>query len=176
VLSRNAALTPDQVKARLVSTARPMATNDPNRVGSGIVDAYAATASNSTDAANQGLQPSTGTGSLQLSRGSTGVNINIGTTLDALGNPVPIMAPVVDNMTAQNLPLDVTSYLSTDWTASTWYASTWYASTWYASTWYASTWYASTWYASTWYASTWYDSTWYASTWYASTWYADDWA
>jgi serine protease AprX len=176
VLSRNAALTPDQVKARLVSTARPMLVNDANRVGSGVIDAYAATASNSTAAANQGVEPSAGTGSLQLSRGTTGVNINLGTSVDSLGNPVPIMAPVVGLLTAQNQLLDPVSYLSTEWTASTWYASTWYASTWYASTWYASTWYASTWYASTWYASTWYDSTWYASTWYASTWYADEWA
>jgi serine protease AprX len=171
VLSRNASLSPDQVKARLVNSARHIGVTDVNRVGSGLLDAYAATASNSTVAANQGVEPSTGTGSLQLSRGNTGDNINIGTVTDALGNPVPVMSPVTGLVTAQNQLLDVNAYLSGDWNASTWYASTWYASTWYASTWYASTWYASTWYASTW-----YDSTWYASTWYASTWYADDWA
>src|SRR4051812_37211947 len=171
VLSRNAALTPDQVKARFIDTAHAAALADPNRVGAGVIDAYAATASNSTAAANQGLQSSDGTGSLQLSRGNTGVNIQTGTVLDALGNPVPVLTPVTALLTVQNTLLDVQSYLSGDWTASTWYASTWYASTWYASTWYASTWYASTWYASTWYA-----STWYASTWYASTWYADEWA
>ena len=159
VLSRTPSLTPDQVKSRLVTTTKQIAsTNDPNRVGSGLLDAYAATVSNSTAAANQGLERSNGTGSLQLSRGSTGVNINTGTVLDSLGNPVldslgnpvPIMTPVVDRLTAQNQILDVTSYLTGDWNASTWYASTWYASTWYASTWYASTWYASTWYADDW--------------------------
>jgi serine protease AprX len=180
VLSRNAALTPDQVKARLVNTTRPMAA-DAMRVGSGVLDAYAATASNSTAAANQGLQPSDGTGSLQLSRGSTGVTIQTGTALDSLGNLVPVYTPVTGPMTPQNTLLDVPSYLSGDWNSSTWYSSTWYSSTWYSSTWYSSTWYSSTWYSSTWYSSTWwsstwYSSTWYSSTWYSSTWYADDWA
>jgi serine protease AprX len=171
VLSRNASLTPDQVKARLVGTTNPGPVSDPNRVGSGVLNAYAATVSDSTAAANQGLQQSDGSGSLQAARGSTGVNIQTGTAADSLGNVTPIMGPVTGLLTVQNTLLNVPAYLSGEWTASTWYASTWYASTWYASTWYASTWYASTWYASTW-----YDSTWYASTWYASTWYANDWA
>jgi serine protease AprX len=165
VLSRNASLTPDQVKSRLVSTTHRLAINDVNRVGSGLLDAYAATMSNSTAAANQGVEPSTGTGSLQLSRGNTGVNIQTGTVLDALGNPVPIMTPVTGLLTVQNTLLDIPNYLNGDWTSSTWYSSTWYSSTWYSSTWYSSTWYSSTWYSSTWYSSTWYSSTWYASDW-----------
>jgi serine protease AprX len=173
VLSRTPSLTPDQVKSRLVTTTRRAPVTDINRVGSGVLDAYAATMSNSTAAANQGLQPSDGTGSLQLSRGNTGVNIKTGTVLDELGNPVldplgnpvPIMTPVAGLLTVQNTLLDVPAYLSGEWSTSTWYTSTWYTSTWYTSTWYTSTWYTSTWYTSTWYTSTWYTSTWYADDW-----------
>jgi serine protease AprX len=168
VLSRNAGLSPDQVKSRLVSTAKRLTANDVNRVGAGLVDAYAATMSNSTAAATQGVQPSTGTGSLQLSRGSTAIKIATGAVvddqgnlvLDPLGLPIPISTPVCDLLTAQNTLLDLPSYLSGEWTSSTWYSSTWYSSTWYSSTWYSSTWYSSTWYSSTWYSSTWYASDW----------------
>jgi serine protease AprX len=153
-LSRNPGLTPDQVKARLVDTARRGPVLDVNRIGSGVLDAYAATASDSTAAANQGLAQSDGTGSLQASRGSLVDSVQTGTVLDALGNPVPVLAPVTGELTAQLLPFDRVAY-SGDWTASQWYASQWYASQWYASQWYASQWYASQWYASQWYANEW---------------------
>jgi serine protease AprX len=176
VLSRNAALTPDQVKARLVNTARPGPVADVNRVGAGVLDAFAATVSNSTAAANEGLQASNGTGSLQASRGTLNTAVLTGTLYDALGNRIPVLSPVTNQLTAQLTPFDQLAYTTGEWTGSTWYGSTWYGSTWYGSTWYGSTWYGSTWYGSTWYGSTWYGSTWYGSTWYGSTWYADDWA
>jgi serine protease AprX len=165
VLSRNASLTPDQVKARLVDTARTGPVTDRNRVGAGWLDAYAATASDSTASANQGVTPSVGTGSLQSSRGSLADHIQTGTIVDALGNIVPVYLTVCGLLTGQNTLLDVPNYLYGDWTTSTWYTSTWYTSTWYTSTWYTSTWYTSTWYTSTWYTSTWYTSTWYADEW-----------
>jgi serine protease AprX len=159
VLSRNPALTPDQVKARFMDTARPAPVADPNRVGAGVLDVYAATASNSLAAANQGLQRSDGSGSLQLSRGSLQVQIKTGTILDATGAVIPITCAITGELTAQGLPFDRVAY-SGPWTASQWYASQWYASQWYASQWYASQWYASQWYASQWYASQWYASSW----------------
>ena len=125
VLSRNPLLTPDQVKARLTNTAKPAPSSDPNRVGAGVLDAYAATASNSLAAANQGLQQSDGTGSLQLSRGSTGVKIQTGIIEDGLGNVMPILLDVAGEMTAQNLPFDRVGFYG-PWTTSSWYTSSWY--------------------------------------------------
>jgi serine protease AprX len=149
VLSRNDTLSPDQVKARLVDTARRGPVLDVNRIGSGVLDAYAATASNSTAAANQGLQQSDGSGSLQASRGSLVDAVTTGTVLDALGNPVPVLAPVTGELTAQMLPFDRVAY-SGDWTVSSWYVSSWYVSSWYVSSWYVSSWYVSSWYADEW--------------------------
>jgi serine protease AprX len=154
VLSRNDALTPDQVKARLVGTARRGPVLDVNRIGSGVLDAYAATASDSTAAANQGLQQSDGSGSLQASRGTYVDAVQTDTILDALGNPVPVLAPVAGELTAQMLPFDRIDY-SGDWTVSSWYVSSWYVSSWYVSSWYVSSWYVSSWYVSSWYADEW---------------------
>jgi serine protease AprX len=149
VLSRNDTLSPDQVKARLVDTARRGPVLDVNRIGSGVLDAYAATASNSTAAANQGLQQSDGSGSLQASRGSLVDAVTTGTVLDALGNPVPVLGPVTGELTAQMLPFDRIGYRG-DWTVSSWYVSSWYVSSWYVSSWYVSSWYVSSWYADEW--------------------------
>lgn len=165
VLNRNPSLTPDQVKARLVDTASPGPVTDRTLVGAGWLNAYGATMSNSTASANQGLTPSTGAGSLQLSRGSLADNIQTGTVLDVLGQVLPVYTCVSGLLTAQNTLFDPLAYFHGDWTSSTWYSSTWYSSTWYSSTWYSSTWYSSTWYSSTWYSSTWYSSTWYANEW-----------
>jgi serine protease AprX len=160
VLSRNPALTPDQVKARLVDTARPGPVTDRSRVGAGWLDAEAATLSDSTRAANAGLRWSDGTGSLQASRGSTTVRISTGTVLDPVLGPLPVLTVLNGDLTAQNRPFDAEAFRSGEWSASQWYASQWYASQWYASQWYASQWYASQWYASQWYASQWYGNQW----------------
>jgi serine protease AprX len=165
VLDRTPALTPDQVKARLVDTAAAGPVTDRNRVGAGWLDAYAATMSDSTRAANQGLVPSTGAGSLQLSRGSLADNIQTGTVVNALGVAVPVYTCVTGLLTAQNTLFDPLTYFSGDWTTSSWYTSSWYTSSWYTSSWYTSSWYTSSWYTSSWYTSSWYDGTWYASTW-----------
>ncbi len=165
VLNRTPSLTPDQVKARLVDTAREGPVTDASKVGAGWLDAYAATTSDSTRAANQGLTPSTGAGSLQLSRGSLADNIQTGTVVDLLGHVLPVYSCVSGLLTAQNTLWDPLTYFNGDWTTSSWYTSSWYTSSWYTSSWYTSSWYTSSWYTSSWYTSSWYDSNWYAADW-----------
>jgi serine protease AprX len=150
VLSRTPSLTPDQVKARLVDSARPGPVTDPQRVGAGWLDAEAATLSDSTRAANQGLSWSDGSGPLQASRGTLGIEIETDTVLDPVLGPLPVLTLVHGDLTAQNLLLDAEQFRSGEWSASQWYASQWYASQWYASQWYASQWYASQWYGHSW--------------------------
>ena len=121
--------------------------------------------SNSSRAANQGLVPSTGAGSLQLSRGSLADNIQTGTVVNPLGVAVPVFSCVSGLLTAQNTLFDPLAYFNGDWTTSSWYTSSWYTSSWYTSSWYTSSWYTSSWYTSSWYTSSWYDGNWYASSW-----------
>jgi serine protease AprX len=170
VLNRTPSLTPDQVKARLVDTAGAGPVMDRTRVGAGWLDTYAATMSDSTASANQGLTRSSGIGSLQLSRGSLADNIQTGTVVNALGLVVPVYSCVTGLLTAQNRLFDPITYFNGDWTTSSWYTSSWYTSSWYTSSWYTSSWYTSSWYTSSWYTSSWYTSSWYTSSWYASDW------
>ena len=160
VLSRNPSLTPDQVKARLVDTARRGPSQDPQRVGAGWVDAEAATLSDSTREANQGLAWSDGSGTLQASRGTLSVQVETGTIVDPVLGPMPVLTLLQGDLTAQNLQFDYEAFRSGEWTASSWWASSWWASSWWASSWWASSWWASSWWASSWWASSWWGQEW----------------
>jgi serine protease AprX len=136
VLQRNPGLNPNQVKQRLTTTASRAPVSDPNTAGKGVLNAYAATMSNDLTEANNGVQFSDGTGSLQASRGSYSVQMQTGTVIDILGHVLPVYVDLVGQLTGQNTVFDPVEYFGTDWTASHWYASHWYASHWYASHWY----------------------------------------
>ena len=162
MLSANPTMTPDRVKYALTSTARPDASTDRMAVGSGIIDAYGATFSAPAGLANQGLGRSSGTGSLQASRGTVSVQLSA-----SAGGVV-----VSGNLTTQLTTFDPLNYTTVSWTGSSWYGSSWYGSSWYGSSWYGSSWYGSSWYGSSWYGqpdgSSWYGSSWYGSSWYGA--------
>jgi serine protease AprX len=154
VLSANPELTPNQIKARLVDSARTGPVTDPQRVGAGWLNAEAATFSTSTRSANQGLAWSDGSGTLQASRGSLKIQIETGTIIDPILGPLPLLTTVEGDLTAQNLLFDYEAFRG-EWSASSWWASSWWASSWWASSWWASSWWASSWWASSWWSGGW---------------------
>jgi len=149
---------PDRIKFALMSTARNVASNDANDVGSGEIDVYGALNAPS-GLANQGVTPGNGMGSLDLSRGSVQTQLDdpTGTVLSGM-------------QTAQLLTFSNLLYVTTPWTSLTWPVSQFAGSGWYGSGWYGSGWYGSGWYGSGWYGqpggSGWYGSGWYGSGWY----------
>jgi subtilisin family serine protease len=159
MLQADPGMVPDRVKYALAATARDTATDDPMAVGAGLVDAHAASFAAPAGVANQGLDQSTGLGSLDASRGSARVRV-------ASGLP----AVVSGLFTAQLGLWRPVQALHGPWTGSSWYGSSWYGSSWYGSSWYGSSWYGSSWYGSSWYGgfegSSWYGSSWYGSSWY----------
>lgn len=136
LLSYAPGLTPDEVKARLVDSARPIA-GDAAAQGGGVVDSMAARHELTRPAA-QAIERSNGQGSLQDARGSSSVEI--------LGFD---LLTVTGEMTAQGTVFDRSEYLGA-WGASRWGSSQWEASRWGASRWGASRWGASSWWASRW--------------------------
>ena len=160
----NPLITPDRAKFALMSTTRSSASDDPMAVGAGVVDAYRAAFSAPLGVANQGVERSSGLGSLDASRGTVRIS-----------SEDPARTVVDGALTAQLLLWDPILFTSTTWTGSSWYGSSWYGSSWYGSSWYGSSWYGSSWYGSSWYGSSWYGSSWYGSSWYGSSWYGSSW-
>jgi serine protease AprX len=162
LLEREPALTPDQVKARLLGTAGTGPVGDPNVDGAGSLDAYTAAHAGTYNSANVGVVRSLGTGSIDLDRGGLHVQIQTGLISNLLGL---LLTPVYQllygsELTAQNQLFDSVEYLTSDWAGSRWYDSQWSGSRWYGSRWYGSRWYGSRWYTSEWYGSRWYGIAW----------------
>ena len=131
VLQANPGMTPDRLKYALKATTRATVSADPMAVGTGLVDAKAAAFAAPPGTANQGLQRSSGLGSLGL-------------VLSGL-------------LTAQLLVWDPLGYTTGAWSADTWYSTGWYTSRFYRVTWAGNDWGGYNWrngYG--WYGSAWY--------------------
>lgn len=188
MLQADPSLTPDQVKYRLMHSARPIVDTDPKATGSGLADAYSATRRPLDGEANQGVERSNGLGSIALDRGTVDIDVvipgpvvqQVGLTADA-GELVAMTPSSVDpNNPLALVPWLGTEFVSTGWDPASWDASTWKTEQWAASTWKASTWKGTGWEASTWKGTEWTNIDWDASTWKnvdwdASTWKASTW-
>jgi serine protease AprX len=173
LLQREPGLNPNQVKQRLLTTARGVTPSDPNVAGKGVIDAYAASHSDSMDEANQGLVPSTGLGLLQLDRGS--VQIEVGTPIGQIGLTGEFSAQVDLSLVSLFNPAGLVPFSSLTFTATGWDPTSWDATTWKTEDWTATTWKATTWKATTWDATTWKGTVWKNADWNATTWKDVDW-
>ena len=149
LLAARPELGPDEAKAVLRATARPLDGADAALQGSGLVDVTAAAAAAVPADARQRHARAHGTGRM---RGTLGVELAV-----------------------EHPDADASRWTASRWTASRWTASRWTASRWTASRWTASRWTASRWTASRWTASRWTASRWTASRWTASRWTASRW-
>ena len=159
VLSRTPSLTPDQVKERLIATARAMPGGNTPATGAGVVDAFAATMSTDTSAANVGVAPSVGGGSLQATRGPACL-------VDSTG------ACMSDADANATLGFNPDAYFGSSWAGSQWVGSQWVGGVWSGSQWVGSQWVGSQWVGSQWVAGQWMGSQWVGSQWVGSQWVA----
>jgi serine protease AprX len=144
LLQRNPAATPNRVKYALTATARDAASDDPRAVGAGQVDAYRAAFSAPPGEANQGLDRSSGFGSLGGSRGSvqTQADDPQATVLGSFFGAT---------LTAQLLLWNPGAYVNAGWRPADWYLSTWAVFRFYRLGWYTSDWPGNKWHGATWY-------------------------
>lgn len=185
VLQNKPSLDPDQVKYRIVNTARKIATTDKYVAGKGIVDAYASATSTTTKRANQGLLLGLGTGlgTIQSDRGSFGIEVytpageaglsgelkaQYRASLVSLSNPLGLVP--WSGLTYTTTGWDPLTWATTSWVDADWAASKWKASKWKETVWDASKWKGTEWDNADWDASKWKDADWDASKWKATTW------
>jgi serine protease AprX len=124
MLEADPTLTNDEVKGVLTATADPRLAGP--GAGAGLVDAADAVAAVTPPkkgpapllpVANADLRPSTGTGSLESSRGT----LHVFTDLDGDG----VADPVSGEVDALGRPWDAAAYAAQQWTAATWDGSPW---------------------------------------------------
>ena len=171
LLQAHPEMNPDQVKALLKSTARPLAAAPANAQGAGLIDVGKAlgAAVPPAGSARQSWSYSTGKGSIEESRGGAHLVADDGTRLegeiDLLGRPWKgsTWAPL--------------STAGTAWTGGTWNGSVWTGTGFETSlTVDGVAWSGRTWRSATWTGRTWRADAWTSHTWYGRTWRSDGWA
>ncbi len=152
VLSRDRTLTPNQVKARLAANARNASSVQPATArGAGELDAFGATMSSDTTAANAGLTPAT-------------------------FNGVSGADAIPSGSQWGGSQWGGSSWGGSSWGGSQWGGFLWLGSSWGGSSWGGSSWGGSSWGGSSWGGSSWGGSSWGGSSWGGSSWGGSSWA
>jgi serine protease AprX len=163
VAQKQWSLNPNQIKNRLVNTAKPLTGYSAMQQGSGSIDAFNAVTSTDQTQANQGVTLAGGGGSFQGSSGSACFR-------DALGNCLSD----ADLIAASGF--NTAAFYGSPWGGSAWNGSAWNGSAWNGSAWNGSAWNGSAWNGSAWNGSAWNGSAWNGSAWNGSAWNGVEWA
>ena len=181
LLSQRPGLTPDQVKALLVSHTHSMY-GPSDLKGSGELN-LASVLTAPTPNATQSWPSSNGTGSLEASRGSDHVVDANGNALtgeqDIFGNAVDTtaLAAAEANASAWNGgTFNGSSWSGSSWSGSSWSGSSWSGSSWSGSSWSGSSWSGSSWSGSSWSGASWSGSSWSGGSWSGSSWSGSSWS
>jgi len=179
LLSRYPQLTPDQVKAMLTSSCDKLSSYNWKQQGCGELDLnkLVNTSVPSVFASQQYNAPSTGTGSLEASRGTDHISLN-GVVLqgeqDIFGEPFSSAA--IAALEAAGSSWSGGIWNGSLWTGSSWSGSSWSGSSWSGSSWSGSSWSGSSWSGSSWSGSSWSGSSWSGSSWSGSSWSGSSWS
>jgi serine protease AprX len=189
LLQANPKLTPDQVKGLVTASAAGVRASE-MMSGSGSTDLREALR-HPVPTTPQSATPSTGTGSLEASRGDS--HVSNGTT--ELTGEVDIFGTAWDGAAWARSSKDRKAWKdgswrgavmtgkgwkdgawpSAAWTGTDWDARTWRSADWEARTWRDGSWTARTWRDAAWDARTWRDAAWSARTWRAADWSSSSW-
>ncbi len=179
LLEQRPALSPDQVKYLLTSTATDLG-HKAEVQGSGMIDVAAAVAAPTPGSvAVQTHAPSNGLGSLDAARGTYKVGSN-GDYLDgemtAFGGTWDAAAWAAASANGTAWTNQIYSNGDNSWSGGTWSGATWSGATWSGATWSGATWSGATWSGATWSGATWSGATWSGATWSGATWSGATWS
>jgi serine protease AprX len=180
LLQRYPQLTPDQVKAMLITSCDKLSSYNWKQEGCGELDLskllsapIAPDLTAKQYLAGWGVKSlSTGTGSLELSRGNDHRSMN-GVPLrgeeDIFGMPF-------DSAAIAALEAAGSSWSGGIWNGSSWSGSSWSGSSWSGASWLGSSWSGSSWSGSSWSSLDWSGNSWSGSSWSGSSWSGSSWS
>ena len=172
ILSKYPNATPDQVKRLMKSTAYDMPLcGRTGTMGSGELQ-LGPMLSVPLPIYTQTVAPGTGTGSLELSRGSdhlTRDGVVLKGEQDIFGKPFDSTAMAVAEGAGN-------SWSGGTWNGSTWSGSSWSGNSWSGATWTGNSWSGSSWSGSSWSGSSWSGNSWSGSSWSGSSWSGNSWS
>jgi serine protease AprX len=165
--------TPDQLKALLNKTASKIPGANNLGQGNGLINLAAArTAALPTASASaQPYTPSSGTGSLDVSRGSA--HLQDGSVV--LDGERDIFGRAFNSSTMASAEATATSWQGGTWNGGTWTGSSWSGTYWTTAAWSGTTWAGTPWSSITYSGSRWTGSRWTGGAWTGSRWTGSRW-
>ncbi len=163
--------TPDQIKDQLRRSASKLPIAKATAQGSGLVKIETALET-VPSSVPQSFTRSTGTGSLEASRGDAHLELDgvvLTGEIDINGKPFDSAAVAAATATGS-------SWAGGTWNGSSWAGSSWAGSSWAGSSWAGSSWAGSSWAGSSWASGSWSGSSWAGSSWAGSSWAGSSWA
>jgi serine protease AprX len=180
-MSQYPSATPDQLKALLMSTASRLPSADAQAQGAGLVNLRNATGKK-PPAVVQSFTPSTGTGSIDASRGTAQLELN-GVVLsgeqDIFGAPVDTsaLASLEASGNAWSGGVwDGVRWSGDGWSGIRWSSAVWSGCDWSGVRWSSDTWSNGTWDGVRWSGTTWSGTTWDGVRWSGMRWSNDSWS
>jgi serine protease AprX len=156
LLEQRPDLTPDQVKALLMTTAETNRKLDPICAGAGEIDLFSALWETTPNVV-QSFASSTGTGSLEAARGTHHVydeGVELSGEQDIFGN----------------------SFDTTDWAAAAELGQSWSGGTWNGASWSGASWSGASWSGASWSGASWSGASWSGASWSSKTWSGASWS
>ena len=161
LLQERPALTPDDVKSLLMTTAAPMPAADPVAQGEGLVNLKGASRA-PIPGAVQTWPPATGAGSLELARGSNHLEMG--------------GLPLTGEMDIFGAAWDPATWTKTSWSETSWTGGTWNKTSWSGDSWTSTAWAKTSWSGTEWGKTSWSKTSWSSEEWSKTSWSGEGWS
>jgi serine protease AprX len=165
ILQKYPDATPDRVKRLLTSSGYPISGKS-QAIGGGELQLAKALTS-PLPVWTQLWTPSTGTGSLELARGTdhlTADGVVLSGEQDIMGSPFDSAA------------MAALEALAKSWSGGVWNSKSWSGDSWSSDSWSAKSWSSVSWSGNSWSAKSWSSDGWTSNTWSAKSWSSTDWS
>jgi subtilisin family serine protease len=169
VIQQRPTITPSQLKALLLGSAQKLGAPH-EAMGQGELDLGKAFKT-ATPSAPAWKTPSSGTGSLDLARGTT----HLAMDGVVLSGEQDIFGTAFDSATMAALESSAKSWSGGAWNAKSWSGSDWSAKSWSGSSWSTTLWTSKTWSGSDWSSKSWSTNYWTTAGWAGGTWSSNSW-
>ena len=191
MLSHRPTLTPDQVKALMTKNARLLPNTDPLAQGAGLLSLdriYSSNVSSSNAShVKQAFPRATGTGLLELSRGSAIVSDEDGNDDGIADDPIELRGEI----DIHGMPFDTRAWAllaaggtswslgfwnGTEWTGDCFCADSWSGKSWSGKSWSGKSWSGKSWSGKSWSGKSWSGKSWSGKSWSGKSWSGKSWS
>jgi serine protease AprX len=170
IIQQRPSITPSQLKLLLMNSAVSIINNNIWQ-GRGELNLWAALLAPST-AIDSAHTASTGSGSLELSRGSDHLTLN-GVVLSGEKD---IFGHAFSSSSLALAEAAGNSWSGGSWNGNTWSGNSWSGNSWSGNTWSGNSWSGNSWSGNTWSGNTWSGNSWSGNTWSGNSWSGNSWS